>query len=99
MNNTIIIATHNQGKAAEFKELFSEIGYQVKTLADFPEIGEIEETGNTFEKNALIKAETVANYLNLPTLADDSGLSVMVLLDMQESQVLIKPTIRSYSPN
>lgn len=79
MDKTIIIATHNQGKAKEFKEFFSEMGYQIKTIADFPEIGEIEETGSTFEENAMIKAKTVADLLQLPVLADDSGLSVFAL--------------------
>ena len=40
---------------------------------------EIEETGTTFKENALIKAQTIANIVNKPVLADDSGLEVDAL--------------------
>lgn len=76
---TIVIATGNAGKAAEFKELFGAKGYQVKTLLDYPELPEVEETGTTFEENARLKAETIAAILQQPVLADDSGLIVDVL--------------------
>ena len=71
---SIVIATKNPGKAKEFEALFSD--YQVKTLLDYPEIPEVEETGHTFEENARLKAETIAQLLNRPVLADDSGLAV-----------------------
>lgn len=77
--NTIVIATGNAGKAAEFKELFGAKGYQVKTLLDYPELPEVEETGKTFEENARLKAETIAAILKQPVLADDSGLIVDAL--------------------
>lgn len=76
---TIVIATRNQGKAKEFEELFLPKGYQIKTLLDYPELPEIEETGKTFEENARLKAETIAAILNQPVLADDSGLIVDAL--------------------
>ncbi|BCA85857.1 tRNA nucleotidyltransferase [Enterococcus saigonensis] len=79
---TIVIATKNPGKAKEFDALFSAAGYQVKTLLDYPEIPEVEETGHTFEENARLKAETIAHLLNRPVLADDSGLSVDALNGM-----------------
>ncbi|MBC8931798.1 non-canonical purine NTP pyrophosphatase, partial [Escherichia coli] len=44
----IIIATANKGKAKEFEKIFAKFNIEVATLADFPEIGEIEETGTTF---------------------------------------------------
>lgn len=78
-NKTIVIATRNFGKAKEFKNLFAEKGYQVKTLLDFPELPDVEETGRTFEENARLKAETIARLLNKPVLADDSGLMVEAL--------------------
>ncbi|EUJ27764.1 nucleoside-triphosphatase [Listeria grayi FSL F6-1183] len=70
---TLVIATANKGKAQEFQALFADYPVTIKTLLDFPEIGEIEETGTTFAENAALKAETVANLLNIPVLADDSG--------------------------
>lgn len=73
---TLIIATKNLGKAEEFKDLFHERGYQIKTLLDFPHLDDVEETGTTFKENALLKAETIANELNSLVIADDSGLSV-----------------------
>ncbi|SEK88692.1 non-canonical purine NTP pyrophosphatase, RdgB/HAM1 family/ribonuclease PH,TIGR01966 [Carnobacterium iners] len=77
--DTILIATNNQGKAREFEALFAKKGIQVKTLLDFPDIPEVEETGTTFAENALLKAETIANKFNVMVLADDSGLKVDAL--------------------
>ena len=77
--NEIVIATNNAGKAKEFEALFAKKGIKVNTLRDFPEIPEVEETGVTFEENALLKAETIARTLNMIVLADDSGLKVDVL--------------------
>lgn len=75
----ILIATNNAGKAKEFEALFAKKGFKVKTLRDFPEIPEVEETGVTFEENARLKAETIARRLNMLVLADDSGLKVDAL--------------------
>lgn len=72
----IWIATNNMGKASEFQEMFSNLGYTVKTLNDLEAPIEIEETGSTFEENARIKAETLSKILNEPVLADDSGLMI-----------------------
>jgi len=76
---TIVIATKNRGKAEEFEALFDRKGYAVKTLLDFPDIEDVEETGTTFHENALLKAETIAEKLNTLVLADDSGLVVDAL--------------------
>ena len=76
---TIIIATKNKGKVKEFEAFFEPQGYTVKTLLDYPEIPDIEETGTTFEANARLKAETIANKLQTIVLADDSGLMVRAL--------------------
>lgn len=75
----IVIATGNPGKAKEFEHMFAPLGFAVKTLLDFPEIADIEETGKTFEENAVIKATTAAKVLHLPVIADDSGLAVAAL--------------------
>lgn len=79
MKKIIIIATSNEGKAREFKELFTSYGYEIKTLLDFPEIGDVPETGNTFAENAFQKASAISKELNTIVLADDSGLEVDVL--------------------
>ena len=79
MTDTILIATKNPGKAREFEALFAKKGMLVKTLLDYPEIPEVEETGTTFAENALLKAETIAATLNMIVLADDSGLKVDAL--------------------
>jgi len=75
----IIIATKNSGKAREFVKIFEPLGLSVKTLLDFKEIEDVEETGSTFEENAILKAETVAQQLNRMVIADDSGLVIDAL--------------------
>ena len=78
-NKTIIIATSNEGKAKEFEQLFASFGYFIKTLNDFPEIGDVPETGTTFSENALQKATEISKKLATIVLADDSGLDVDAL--------------------
>lgn len=75
----VLIATKNKGKAKEFEILFDKIGFEVKTLLDYPEIEDVEETGDTFHDNARLKAETISKLLNKVVLADDSGLVVDAL--------------------
>lgn len=75
-DKTIMIATGNAGKAKEFEKMFASAGYQIKTLKDYPDLPDVKETGKTFEENARLKAETIANILQMPVLADDSGLEV-----------------------
>ncbi len=79
MQNTIILATTNAGKIRELAEELAAFGLTVLGLADFPEVGEIEETGVTFEENALLKAKTVASITGYVAIADDSGLEVDAL--------------------
>lgn len=76
---TLIVATGNMGKAKEFEALFAKRGYTIQTLKDFPELKEVEETGETFAENARLKAETIAKELHTTVLADDSGLKVDAL--------------------
>ena len=75
----LVIATKNAGKAKEFASIFEPKGYNVKTLLDFPELEDVDETGHTFEENARLKAETIAERLQKIVLADDSGLCVDAL--------------------
>ena len=74
---TIVVASANKGKIKEIKDLLPDFN-----VVSYKELGfreEIEETGETFYDNALIKAKTVSMALNLPALADDSGLCVDAL--------------------
>lgn len=75
----IIIATKNKGKTKEFQQMFAKRGYQVLTLLDFPQLEDVEETGTTFEENAILKAETISKQLGKIVIADDSGLVVDAL--------------------
>jgi XTP/dITP diphosphohydrolase len=75
----VIIATKNPGKAKEFEHIFAARGIEVRTLLDFPEIPEVEETGLTFEENAILKAEAVSKALGKMVIGDDSGLMVDAL--------------------
>ena len=77
--SSVIIATKNKGKAEEFEKLFLPMGLTVKTLLDYPELEDVEETGKTFEENAVLKAETIANVLGVRVISDDSGLEVDAL--------------------
>lgn len=75
----LVIATQNKGKVAEFERLLGPKGIEVVSLLDYPDLPDVEETGDSFEANARLKAETIAKLLNLPVLADDSGLVVPYL--------------------
>ncbi|SOC02853.1 XTP/dITP diphosphohydrolase [Ureibacillus xyleni] len=75
----VVIATKNKGKAKDFEALFTPLGYEVVTMFDVAPDMEIEETGTTFEENAELKAETLANALGTLVIADDSGLAIDAL--------------------
>jgi XTP/dITP diphosphohydrolase len=75
----ILVASHNPGKLKELAELLAGLPIQWVTLDDVGITHEIEETGDTFEANARLKAEGYAEMSNLLTLADDSGLEVDAL--------------------
>ncbi len=72
----LVLATKNEGKVKELTKLLAEQDIEVLSLADFPEIEEIVENGETFKENAVIKATEVCMQTGLITLADDSGLEV-----------------------
>lgn len=71
----LIIASHNQGKVSEIKELLSRYEVDVSSSEDFG-MKEPEENGDSFEENALIKASETANFCGQIALSDDSGLCV-----------------------
>lgn len=74
---TLIVATGNKHKLQEIKEIFADV--RVVSAREAGYLGDPEETGATFEENAIIKARAAAEALNLPALADDSGLCVAAL--------------------
>lgn len=76
---TIVLATNNKHKLKEYKEILKD--YDIITLEDIDYLEEIEETGETFLENALLKAETIHNYLKkigkeYIVVSEDSGLCV-----------------------
>ena len=79
MTKRVVIATKNKGKAKDFEALFTPLGYEVVTMFDVAPNMEIEETGTTFEENAILKAEALAEALQMLVIADDSGLAIDAL--------------------
>ena len=75
----VLIATKNKGKVKDFEAIFGPLGYDVKSMFDVATDMDIEETGTTFEENAILKAEALARALNTIVIADDSGLAVDAL--------------------
>jgi len=75
----LLVATRNEGKLRELRELLEGTGLRLETLASHPEAGEIEETGETFDANARAKARHAALATRLWTMAEDSGLAVDAL--------------------
>ncbi len=74
----LVIATHNDGKLREIRELMAPYGIECVSAAEL-DLPEPEETGVTFVDNAELKARASADLSGLPALADDSGLSVDAL--------------------
>ncbi|MBR2716305.1 MAG: RdgB/HAM1 family non-canonical purine NTP pyrophosphatase [Oscillospiraceae bacterium] len=76
---TFILASNNRGKYREFKEILEPLGFSVVPQAVAGIGFEVNETGETFEENAFLKASAAASYANFPVIADDSGLCVSAL--------------------
>lgn len=75
----IVLATKNAKKATELNRMLQGLGIHVLSLAEYPDMHDVEETGHTFSENAFLKARAVATHTGLPALADDSGLVVDAL--------------------
>ncbi|MCK5708327.1 MAG: RdgB/HAM1 family non-canonical purine NTP pyrophosphatase [Candidatus Aureabacteria bacterium] len=75
----ILLASNNKHKLIEFKALLEPEGIEVVGLSDMPESITVEETGNTFLENSILKARAAFTAFGLPSVADDSGLEVVAL--------------------
>jgi len=75
----LVVATTNAGKLKEIVRLLEGLPIDVLSLADYPSIPEVEETGSTFAENAVLKAVHAARFTGETALADDSGLEVDAL--------------------
>ena len=76
--NTLLVASHNEGKVKEIKDLLKSLRIQVVSARNLG-LAEPEETGATFRENAELKAGLASQVANLPALADDSGLAIEAL--------------------
>jgi len=76
---TLVLATRNAGKVRELAQMMAGSRIEVRSLADWPDLPDVEEDADTFEGNAAKKALATARALGLPALADDSGLVVDAL--------------------
>ena len=75
MKTKLVVASHNNGKIKEIKNLLKSFKFKVYSASDF-NIAEPKETGKTFIANSIIKATAVAEKSNCLSLADDSGLCI-----------------------
>ena len=76
LRNKLVLATHNLNKQKEMNSILSSLGILIIGLDEFPQVGDIEETGTTLLENAYIKARTVYELTGLPSIADDTGLEI-----------------------
>ena len=75
----LLLATRNKGKIEEFRRILEDIAageIDLVGLDQFPQLHDVEETGSTFEENALLKARQMCAATGIPAIADDSGLCV-----------------------
>lgn len=75
----MVLASGNRNKYTEIKEVFDQIGVELLFGGDFADPPDIEETGETYEENALLKTRAWVEFTGLPALADDSGIEVDAL--------------------
>ena len=77
--HVLVLGTHNHKKRLELEQLLASLGLQLKTLADFEDAIEVDETGTTFAENAALKASEQARNLGMWVMGEDSGISVVAL--------------------
>jgi len=82
VKHTLVLATRNNGKIVEFRRILDSLApgeIDLVGVDQFPDLIDVEETGKTFEENALLKAHYTARATGLPAISDDSGLCVDAL--------------------
>jgi XTP/dITP diphosphohydrolase len=82
VSHKLLLATRNQGKIVEFRRILDAIApgeIELVGLDQFPDLHDVDETGSTFQENALLKAREMSEATGLPAIADDSGLCVDAL--------------------
>ena len=75
----LLLATRNKGKIEEFRRILEDLAegeIELVGLEQFPDLHDVDETGSTFEENALLKAREMCLASGIPAIADDSGLCV-----------------------
>ena len=75
----LVLATNNKDKIREIKHLLEDLPVTIMTSEDFLDFPDPDETGETLEENAILKAREISAFCDLPALADDSGLEVDAL--------------------
>ena len=75
----VVLASQNQGKLREMQAILGKLGFEVVLQSDLGVHIDVEETGETFEENSLLKAKAVMEQTGLAAIADDSGLVVDAL--------------------
>jgi XTP/dITP diphosphohydrolase len=78
MDHQVVLASNNAGKLREIKQVLKNKGIELLPQSNF-NVPVIEETGNTFVENAILKAREAARVSGLPAMADDSGIEVDIL--------------------
>jgi XTP/dITP diphosphohydrolase len=82
VSHKLLLATRNNGKIVEFRRILDALApgeIELVGLDQFPELHDVDETGSTFEENALLKAREMSEATGLPAIADDSGLCIDAL--------------------
>jgi XTP/dITP diphosphohydrolase len=82
VSHKLLLATRNQGKIVEFRRILDALApgeIELVGLDQFPNLPDVDETGSTFEENALLKAREMSEATGLPAIADDSGLCIDAL--------------------
>jgi XTP/dITP diphosphohydrolase len=79
MVHELVLATRNRDKGKELAALLGDLGIQIRTLDEFPEVPDVIEDGETCEANAVKKARAIADATGRLAVADDTGLEVDAL--------------------
>lgn len=79
MAKTLLLGTYNPGKINEIELILGDLGWTLRSLRDFENVGVAEEHADSYAGNAILKAQTYARATGMFALADDSGLEVEAL--------------------